>query len=471
MEESKIADAISVEKKIYKKLINNSIKVDSLFIDNDAHKRAFLRYIKLYANTGIKKLRTDNEQRFLKLALRDDFKYFLNLDRDQYTDDLAHIFISGALKQEKHENLAVKNTFDDHILLVTSYHTHEGTSINYYDENLELYVLLNLSATVQCKIINCVKFLEAMDADITEFGANYVHDRLQYIVKESFEYAVLKTLSANKNNYYELMANKDQIEKRFTEKLNTMIDKNVIEVSQLNIENINFTKDILEKLENIGFTNKIKREELSNEIRYEKESLDLYERKVKIHEANPKVSWNLSEAEKDKALDRYMIKSGMKKVTEKEVALEAKENKIVKHNIEDKKLVAKTNVIADLSQKPILSTLLLLIFNIIGGSFAIAYIRSYYSHVSYSYSSLRQYHFPAGLIVAILSIIVSTCIIMAKSQNLKKAHKIYKILNIFVMVALLIGTFVGAMVTKGYYGIIITALFAAELGTYIRAIK
>lgn len=411
-------DATAIEKKTYNKLISGSLKVDSLFIENDAHKKAFLRYIRNYASTGIKQLRTENEKRFLKLALLDDYKYFLNLDRDQYSEDLAQIFVSQVLKLGQHENLSIKNTYDNRVLLITNYSTHEGTNINYFDSKLELYVLLNIAATVQFKIVSCLKFLQVMDADIAEFGVNYVYDRIQFAIKESLEYAVLKTLSSNGDNYYELMANKDQVEKRFAEKFYTHIGKDVVELSQLNIENIGFTKDILEKLEEIGFANKIKREELSNEIRYEKESLDLYERKVKIHEANPKVAWNLSEAEKDKALDRYMIKTGLREKAETEIVLKKKENKIATHNVDDGKIEANKNIISNLSKKPFIPALILIFLNLLGGLFGIIFSSDPYEE--------------GLLVISIILLTIAIILTIVKRRSVFQSHRGFRVINVIV---------------------------------------
>jgi len=307
---------------IEKKLNLKSLIVEDLDYDNEIHRRAFWQFIKKTKVSNIPKLKSENEKKFLFYAIKkSDGEYFKYLSKEQYCSEYADYYLDYILKninkesfkgkkEVSQEGLSVQRSFDEKEILVIEYKTHEQEEIQYFDKGLNIPASIISSLIVTIKIKDSLKFLSNMDVSILYVDSFDIQQQLIFALKTALRDTILSVLEKNGMDFYKSGKDFLHIQNELNTNLKTFFDKDCLEITKLNVLGINLSGNIIEQLEQIYFINSKNKQKHDSEIQYQKDSLELFSKKVEILSKNPVAVGMLTEAEKDKALDRYLLRTG-----------------------------------------------------------------------------------------------------------------------------------------------------------------
>lgn len=294
---------------VYNWLIEGKIKINDLNFNKAIHKRAAFAYIK-DKPSYLQELKTENEKEFLRyFIIKNDYKLFAYLKPEQYEEELAKCYLENRLKNDKDTASGfLRKSFDESIVFSMYYDTRNGEQIFYYDKDIETTTFLVSKFEISLKVKSVIQLFKKLDISISMFGYNALFNELMCWINKEYRKTVIKFITTKEVGVYKINALYDDIEKETIKALNNTLADAGIEVQKMSIQKLSISENIAKILEKEGlerFREKIKREA---ELEYEKQALENYAKKAKIHKDNPDFELTLTEAEKDFALDRYITK-------------------------------------------------------------------------------------------------------------------------------------------------------------------
>ena len=326
-------DNITVED-LVPELVNETIDINSLNYMKKVHRDAFVRAIGQRHNLLQKVKGNPYSKYFLSLAVKTDYRNFIYLKREQYTDETAQIYLDKRLAEkesaESAKTLTSQKSLDNKLMFVFSYVTPEGDELYYYDRELQVPASVKSSLKMSFKVVDGVKFIDKLDTHITQLGAIKIRSTLTDIISSNYRTFLNEYIATNNIGYYSLCSNLSTVEANIKKRMNETFADYGIELSELIIKKLAIPKEIQYKLEDQAFQIRKKRAEIEADSEFSKKSLESYAAKLAIQEKFPNAQHTLTEYEKDLALKRYLIKTKRAQEEKIDHTIEIKKAKVNK---------------------------------------------------------------------------------------------------------------------------------------------
>lgn len=318
--------------KIYNDLLNGKTTIDKLNANILTHKQAVYDFIKDRPNY-IDKFEKDSEIAFLNYLIETDYKLFIYVKPEHYTEKLAKIYLFNKIKSATdYKDGFISKSFENLTCVNLNYQTCDGEEIIYYDTDVEAVTFLIAKIFAKLKIFDTVKLLKKLDLVITDVGYNTVSEFFINAFNRCYRKVITKTVVEDKIGVYKINLMRDDLEVRIAKEFNEEFEKFGVTAEEVSINKLSISDAAGKILEEQSLL--LLREKKENQIRaeYEKSSLENYAKKAQIHTDNPNFAVGLTEAEKDLALNRYFKKvnfeRGITDALPKSTELEGRSSKI-----------------------------------------------------------------------------------------------------------------------------------------------
>lgn len=297
-------------------LVNESEDINRLNLFKANQRNAFLMAIERRPKL-LEAIKGTNAEHFLTVAINANYQYFTYLKREQYSNNLAQLFLGKRLEDqdvsEKGQSLIVQKSLDNKLIFNYSYSTIEGDELYYMDKELGVPASLKSGIRVSVKLLDAVMLIEKLDTHVTQLGANKICSTLTSIIASSYKAILNNYISENEVGFYTLCASRSALENEIKVKLGNLLREYGIAVNSLTIQKLAIPKDIQNKLEDQAFEIRKKRADMEANAEFAEMSLKSYAQKLALEEKFPNAQHSLTEYEKDMALHRYLIKTGREK--------------------------------------------------------------------------------------------------------------------------------------------------------------
>ncbi len=294
-----------ITEKLLSELTKGTKKIKDLDPKRATNRQAVFAFVEQQPSK-LATLTDETEVKFLKFCIEKKPSLFIYLNREQYTEDLAKIFVYSKLTEGNEEfNGFCQKAFDENILLSVVYKTCDGEQLFYFDPELEISTYLIVNLGVSLKIKSPVEFLKKMDVSVTMFGYNAVRKELLRLINSAYRTTVKKYVDEGKLSVYKLNGLCGEMESDFTANLDDILAGSGAIVRNVEISNLSVSKQTEKMLEQNSLELVNMKTRKKAEIEYEKESLLTYEKKAEIHAKHPDFPVTMTEAEKDFAIERY----------------------------------------------------------------------------------------------------------------------------------------------------------------------
>ena len=297
-------------------LVAGTVDVNEVNVAKRNQRDAFLSAIKQRPNL-LAKVKDENSDVLLPLAIRNDHTYLVYINRDQYTDALVQAFIFKRFDERNDKkgtfekrNFIVQKSLDNKAVFNYCYTTADGEELYYNDKEFGIPTSIKSSFNIALKLVDAVKLVDKLDTHITQLGAEKIKNSIEQIVSTSYRIYLNKIIHEQEISYYNLCDSFDKIKTEFTELINTKLCDYGIVVSDFNMGKIAIPKDMQRKIENLAFQLRQRRADDEANSEMARASLDNYEHKLSIQSKYPDAPYTLTEYEKDMALKRYLMKIG-----------------------------------------------------------------------------------------------------------------------------------------------------------------
>jgi len=297
-----------VYESIFNSLVEKKRKINDLDIENAIHRKAVYHYVKEKPNC-LEEFKSDNEKEFLRYLVKRDYKFFLYLKPEQYEEEMATHFLMRMLEEDKDTVSGfVRKSFDENLVFSIYYDTRNGEQIFYYDNDLHSTTFLVSKFDISFKVNSVVKLLKKLDVSVSMFGYNVLFNELMCWVNKEYRKTIIKFITAKDVGIYKINALYDEIEKETISALNRALSDGGVVVQKMAIQELSISENAARNLEKEGLERIREKNKREAELDYEKQALENYAKKAKIHKENPEFELTLTEAEKDFALERYITK-------------------------------------------------------------------------------------------------------------------------------------------------------------------
>lgn len=280
----------------------------------------------------------------LKVWIRKNYRNIFSLRIDQRHKDLVNIYLEEKYNEQLKSLISSENankgahkdnefnlsdcinlihSYSGQQLIIYKYATKEGEVVCYFDNTLGVPAKLKTNADFRIKIIDALALVKKIDIELERIGLTKTIEFINNIINDNLRETLLNIIENNKITYYELPRYYRLIIKQLKTNLQDVFNECGLLIDDIKINDISLTNnmdDILEK-EYFNLARIAHEKEAENKIN--EMSLKLYEQKAMIHEKYPNFQMGLTEAEKDRALSRYLERLRNEKKTEPQIKNEA----------------------------------------------------------------------------------------------------------------------------------------------------
>lgn len=312
---AKKIDALSVEE-LVNELVCEGVDINALSLDKATQREAFLAAV-AQRHGLLDNIAPENAQQFLEYLLSvrpDDFIY---IKKDRYTNKLVQMYLESRLAQTRNlphdigaPVLQTSKSYNDELAFTYLYATTEEDELYYHDYELGVPVALRSSLKAILKLTNGIKLLEKIDMNVAEIGEMRICAIINDIIIAQYKETMFSYVNENKTGYYSLCASCRGLEKEIAAALAERFEEYGIEVVRFTIKKMAIPKDILNKVENLAFQLRQKRVNMQAEYEFSQKSIESYEAKLAVQQKYGVTEPQLTEHEKDLALQRYLTKIG-----------------------------------------------------------------------------------------------------------------------------------------------------------------
>lgn len=300
-------------------LLSEQVDINDINLSFATQREAFLHVLHKRPSI-LKKVHHENGKHFLNFAIETNYENFIYLDRKQYTEHLASAYIYHRLTETDTDTYSKKSAQDIHIQrsldektrISYFYFTQDGDEIHFFDKELNTLLPLKSGFKLSLKIDSAIKLIEKLDIDVAQLGTRKIISVITDMVENQYRSFMYSYIKDNPVGYYSLCTAVEDIEQKLTAAFNTTFKGYGMSVSHLSIKKMAVAEDILQKIEDLNLKNRQRHADMVAEAELARLSLESYEAKLAIQEKYPNAEHSLTEYEKDRALDRYLIKLGRK---------------------------------------------------------------------------------------------------------------------------------------------------------------
>ena len=342
-------DNVAVET-LVPELINETEDINRLNVMKQNQRDAFLKAIATRPKL-LEKVKGLSANQLLTVAIKKDYRNFTYLKREQYTEELAQIFLSKRLNEyvneDKSSHLTFEKSMDNKLVFIYSYVSQEGDELYYLDKELQVPASIRSSLKMSFKLTDALALIDKMDTHITQLGQSKICSTLTDIISSNYRAILNEYIVKNDIGYYTLCSSLTEVEEYLKEKMNKAFESYGIVLNEMIIKKLAIPKDIQFKLEDQAFQIRKKRAEIDADTEFSKKSLEAYAEKLEIQEKYPNATHSLTEYEKDLALKRYLIKMGQTKEEEIDHSIKIKQ----KIATQDDAISQREDIIPEVPQK------------------------------------------------------------------------------------------------------------------------
>lgn len=304
------------EEQLTQELINKKVDINLINPLKATQKKAFFEAVKLRPNL----LTLITEENLLTSAIKTKPELFVYLEKHQYTDNLAQLFLAirfapntdkrAVSESTKTHKLSMQKSLDEKLVFNYAYVSPDDDELYYLDSELRVPASIRSSIKVTMKLVSAISLIEKLDTHITELGENRIVTVINDIISNQYKAFLYNYINEHKVGYYTLCTSLEQIQTGLIEKLNSVFFSYGIVITDFIIKKIAIPKDIQHKVEDLSFEIRQRKAQLEANEEFAKKSLENYETKLSIENKYPNGEHSLTEYEKDLALKRYLVKTG-----------------------------------------------------------------------------------------------------------------------------------------------------------------
>lgn len=300
-------------------LVFERVNVNDLNLMQKNQREAFFLAIKERPNL-LKKVKKENATHFLKPALEVNPINFIYLEKEQYSDELAEMYLSYRLntkKDGKSDNtveqskwFTTHNSVDGRIVLNYNYVTPNGEELYYFDNELQVPVSIKSNFKISLKINHALTFIEKIDMHVTQLGKSKVENIIADVLDNQYRTVLSNYIAKRKIGYYTLCTSISDFESELQARLGSLYKPFGIEVADVIIRRFAIPKAIQNQIEDQAFEIRQLKADMNANHELAKKSLENYEAKLAIEQKYPDTEHTLTEYEKDLAVKRFLFKTG-----------------------------------------------------------------------------------------------------------------------------------------------------------------
>lgn len=298
---------------IVPELVQGILDVNELKLTKANQRAAFLQALE-ERPALLTKVNKDNEEQFFTVAINKNPEYFVHLKREQYTNDLAQIYLfdrlSRSASKKSSQTILVRKSLDSKVVFMLSYLSTEADELYYLDRELQVPVSLRSSVVLTLKLDDAVALIDKLDTHITQLGEEKIKGVISDLVANHYKSYLNSYINEKQIGYYTLCTSLNDLQNGFTSYISETFKPFGLSVSDFVVKNIAIPKDIQHRLEDQAFKIRQRRSDVEADSEFAKLSLESYEAKLAVHTKYPNAEVTLTEYEKDLALKRYLIKTG-----------------------------------------------------------------------------------------------------------------------------------------------------------------
>ena len=242
-------DAKSTEE-LVSGLIQGTLDINLLDLTVCEHREALI--IALENRPSIlSRVSSENEKAFFTFATKIDPKYFTQLNRNQYTDELAQAFLYACLSDTSDTNdgnstcpdIVIQKSLNNKAVLLYSYLTSDNDELHCFDNDLQAPISLKSSLKIALKIDNAVALIDKLDVHISQLRADMIKEALADTVANTYKSYLGKYIKDNGIGYYTLSTSLGDVQSGFKDSIGKILAEYGISVSELIIKSITLPED------------------------------------------------------------------------------------------------------------------------------------------------------------------------------------------------------------------------------------
>ena len=257
-------------------------------------------------------------------AVSKKYSNFIYLSEPQYFDEIAQIYLlkrfEDTSEKWKGDKFRLKQSMDNKLVLTLNYVSHKGEEVYYFDRDLRIPASLLTNMRVSVKFNDACKFFGFLDVKVASVNLPDALEALLDLINTEYRRVLQDFIDSKQIGFYKLSAEYGELKEALADALNLKLSKYGAEISDVNIQSISFADNMYESITEQFYALQIERmkKEMENDIAGL--SLENYKKKAEIHEKYPNFPVTLTEAEKDLALKRYLVR--MEKYSEERLQLD-----------------------------------------------------------------------------------------------------------------------------------------------------
>lgn len=235
----------------------------------------------------------------------------------QLNEEIIDTYIYARLKEGElvDNNNTVRDfstvkSFDNKTLIKWFYSSSKEEMATYFDKALGIPTNLKFNLGLTIKIEEAFTLIKKLDVSLDFFGLNHLKNALTEFLTISLRDVTINYIDKNGMSYYDLSKHYKPISDCIVETLGKELSSYGLSISNFYIKDIVVPNNTSELLENQFFTITKERVKKQFEEEIATRALENYEKKAEIHSKYPNFPMTLTEAEKDRALSRYLLKIG-----------------------------------------------------------------------------------------------------------------------------------------------------------------
>lgn len=259
-------------------------------------------------------LNNSKELAILKIWINNDYSNYLLCIKNKidHIDLLTMYIVEKLLKtlESSNESVALLLSYDKRLLINYQYETKNGEAISYFDKNLGIPTSLVAKANLKLKLIDAQKLVESIDVALKLIDMSLVSSFIVGIINRILRDEILNFINSKGLSFYDLPQYYTEINDGVYEKLSKHFSECGLKLTDFSLYDVSVPNNTDKLLRDQYFAIYESERIKEHEYKMEKQALDLYERKAAIHSKYPDFPITLTEAEKDFALNRYLMRIG-----------------------------------------------------------------------------------------------------------------------------------------------------------------
>ena len=235
-------------------LINGTLDVNLLSLDKIKHREAFILALENRPSI-LSKVSRDNANTLLPFAVKINPEYFVQLKREQYTDDMAQAYVymllSGDLdgKCDECTSVITEKSLTGKSILKYSYTTSKEEELYFFDKELGVPISLRSTIALTVKLENAIALINKLDTHIAKLNGIKIKEVIAGTVANKYRAYLGKYVKDSGIGYYTLCTSLSDLQIGFKGIIERTLEEYGLSVSELIIKSITIPPDIQAKLE------------------------------------------------------------------------------------------------------------------------------------------------------------------------------------------------------------------------------